>query len=284
MNFKQHLSLRGRAAAAAISMCGADVTRLPRTFGARNDRFRWLIGGLVAICMAPVALAETTTKTFTGYGYELDSGAFRYTEHHSQTLEDGQIVDWQVEYRNPQGQMIASKWLKPGDNPAVPEYELSVKTNGYVEGIRRIDANTIELKRQKPGEDTPETKTVSHDASACADSGFDAYLRQNWDRAIAGKKLKFDFIAAGRLADYGFKAKRIDDTTFEGKPAVRFEVSLASFLGVFIDSLVLSYDPDSKKLLEYRGVGNLPGDDDKVYPVRVSYYSQRPDDLPPAPE
>ena len=75
----------------------------------------------------------------------------------------------------------------------------------------------------------------------------------------------------------------MDDTSFEGKPAVRFEVSLASFLGVFVDSLELTYDPDSKKLLEYRGIGNMPGDDNKVYPVRVSYYSERPGDLPPAP-
>ena len=239
---------------------------------------------LVAAALAFASSGHAETKTFVGYGYDLKSDEFRYTEHHTQTLEDGKVVDWQVKYRTPNGELLAEKWLKPGANPAVPEYELSVKTNGYVEGIRRIDDNTIELKRQKAGEDSADTKTISHDASACADSGFDAYLRQNWDRALSGKKLKFDFIAAGRLADYGFKAKRIDDTTFEGKPAVRFEVSLASFLGVFIDSLELTYDPDSKKLLEYRGIGNMPGDDDKVYPVRVSYFSARPENLPPAPE
>ena len=238
----------------------------------------------LAFAALAAGAGHAQTNEFVGYGYDLKTDEFRYTEHHTQTLKDGKVVDWQVEYRAPDGALIASKWLKPSGNPAVPEYELSVKTNGYVEGIRRIDDTTIELKRQKPGEESAETKTISHDATACADSGFDAYLRQNWDRALSGKKLKFDFIAAGRLADYGFKAKRIDDTTFEGKPAVRFEVSLASFLGVFVDSLELTYDPDSKKLLEYRGIGNMPGEDDKVYPVRVSYFSQRPDDLPPAPK
>lgn len=227
------------------------------------------------------AIAEPTKNTFVGYGYELESGTFRYTEHHTQTLNDGKIVNWAVDYRDPDGKTIASKTLTPGAHPNVPEYRLEMATNGYVEGIRRIDDRKIELIRQKAGEEQPSTKTIEHGARACADSGFDAYLRQNWDAAMSGKKLKFDFIAAGRLADYGFKARRIDDTTFEGNTAVRFEVSLASFLGVFIDSLELTYDPDSKKLLEYRGVGNLHGDNDKVYPVRVSYYSQRPEDLPP---
>lgn len=238
---------------------------------------------LLASATLAAGAGHAQTNEFVGYGYDLKTDEFRYTEHHTQTLKDGKVVDWQVDYRDPEGGLIATKWLKPGNNPAVPEYELSVKTNGYVEGIRRIDDNSIELKRQKPGEESAETTIISHDETACADSGFDAFLRQNWERALSGKKLKFDFIAAGRLADYGFKAKRMDDTSFEGKPAVRFEVSLASFLGVFVDSLELTYDPDSKKLLEYRGIGNMPGDDNKVYPVRVSYYSERPGDLPPAP-
>ena len=174
-----------------------------------------------ALAASTAAHAEPTTRSFTGYGYELESGTFRYTEHHTQTLKDGKVVDWSVEYRQPDGSILATKWLKPGAHPAVPEYRLTVKTNGYIEGIRRIDANTIELIRQKPDQDSPETKTIDHDDTACADSGFDAYLRQNWDAAMSGRKLKFDFIAAGRLGDYGFKAKRIDDTTFEGRRAVR---------------------------------------------------------------
>ena len=244
---------------------------------------RTLLTAVAALAITAAAHAEPTTRSFIGYGYDLESGEFRYTEHHTQTLEGDRVVDWSVDYRLPDGSTLATKWLKPGNHPAVPEYRLTVERNGYVEGIRRVDGNTIELIRQKPGEDTPDTKTIDHDDTACADSGFDAYLRDNWAAAMDGKKLKFDFIAAGRLGDYGFKAKRIDDTRFEGKPAVRFEVSLASLLGVFIDSLELTYDPDTRRLLEYRGVGNMPGEDDKVYPVRVSYYSERPEDLPPAP-
>lgn len=215
-------------------------------------------------------------KQFVGYAYTLSDNEFRYTETHIQTLKNGLVTDWKVIYRDADGKTIARKLLMPGDHPAIPDYQLNIPDTGYSEGIRHKEDSGVMLFIVKPGSSNEVTRTLIPDANACADSGFDAYLRQNWDTLIAGITLKFQFLVAGGLKDYKFSAKRIDDTRFEGHAAAQIKVSLDSVLGVFVDPLILTYDINYKTLREYRGLGNIPDQNGKVYPVRVSYYSMPP--------
>ena len=43
-----------------------------------------------------------------------------------------------------------------------------------------------------------------------------------------------------------------------------------------VQSLKLTYDPDTKRLVQYEGVGNIHNDAGEVYPVRVNYYDKMP--------
>lgn len=231
---------------------------------------------MLATALPPAAMAETTTRTFTGYAYTLEGGEFRYTEHHTQSLEDGQVTSWTVDYRDPDGETIATKTFRPGDTPTIPAYDFEMVTTGYREGIRHSDGAAITLYRQKAGESSESTKRLTPREQACADSGFDAYVRRHWDKIVDGETLKFQFIAAGRLNDYGFKAERIDDGRFEDRRTIRIKVALDSLFGIFIDPLVLAYDAETEQLKEYRGIGNIQDADGEVYPVRVSYFSEPP--------
>ncbi len=74
------------------------------------------------------------------------------------------------------------------------------------------------------------------------------------------------------------RASQTGTTGFEGRQAVVFDAELDMFLvNFFVDSLKLTYDPDSKRLLEYRGIGNMHNDAGEVYPVRVTYASEMPE-------
>jgi len=239
---------------------------------------RWLPA--IVLALGLIGLADASdTREFIGYGYTLEGNEFRYIEYHRQLLDDGgNVTAWTVDFWNADGDKIAEKRFEPGATPSIPAYEFRMLTNGYQEGIRGTGGPEITLYRQKPDQDAESVKALEPRSEACADSGFDHYVREHWETLRSGERLQFQFIAAGRLNAYAFKAEKTGETEFEGRPAMTLKVSLDSVFGLFIDPLHLTYDLDSRYLKEYRGIGNMQNAAGKVYPVRVSYFSQTPDE------
>jgi hypothetical protein len=98
---------------------------------------------------------------------------------------------------------------------------------------------------------------------------------------LDGQTLRFTFAAAGQLDSYAFRAVKIGDGVFEGKPAVQLKVEPASLLRYLVAPLLLTYDPVSRRLLEYRGVSNVINPaTGKVYNARIDYFSRPPPDAP----
>ncbi len=234
---------------------------------------------LIATCLlcTPALAADGNKHCFTGYGYQLESNEFRYTEHHEQTLDDdGRPVDWTVTYRDPDGEVIARKTLDFSHDEFVPVYEMRMVDSGYLEGIER-DEDGWRMFRRNGENAERETEAFELTENLAADSGFHPFLQSRFETLMDGETRRFRFAAAGRQSVIDLRATRIEDTEFEGETAVRFEAELDMWLvSFFVDSLVLTYDPDTRELLEYRGIGNLHDAEGETYPVRVAYYSEPP--------
>ena len=220
--------------------------------------------------------AASGPRCFNGYAYTLQGGEYRYTEHHEQQRSNGKITSWDVDYVGADGESIAHKHLEFGASDTVPTYTLEIPAEGYREGIRRDGDNWVMFQRDSA--DAPEkTKSFSINPPMAADSGFDMLVRENFDPLVAGETVPFNFAAAGRQAVVKLRAEQTGTTQFEGKEALVFDAELDMFLvNFFVDSLQLTYDPESRRLLEYRGIGNMHDDAGKVYPVRVTYASEMP--------
>jgi hypothetical protein len=229
-----------------------------------------------ALAEAPDAAGADGQRCFNGYAYTLQGDEYRYTEHHEQQLRDGKIQSWDVTYVGRDGHTIATKQLEFGASDTVPTYTLEIAADGYREGIRREGERWL-MFRRKNAEAEEQTKAFDIETPMAADSGFDMLVRNNFDRLTAGETVPFNFAAAGRQAVVKLRARQTGTTTFEGQDAVVFDAELDMFLvNFFVDSLQLTYDPDSHRLLEYRGIGNMHDASGKVYPVRVSYASEMP--------
>ena len=215
-------------------------------------------------------------RCFNGYAYTLQGGEYRYTEHHEQQRSNGKITSWDVDYVGTDGESIAQKHLEFGANDTVPTYTLEIPADGYREGIRR-DGDQWVMFRRDNADAQEKTKRFSIKEPMAADSGFDMLVRENFDALVAGETVPFNFAAAGRQAVVKLRANQTGTTQFEGKEALVFDAELDMFLvNFFVDSLQLTYDPDSKRLLEYRGIGNMHNAAGDVYPVRVTYASNMP--------
>lgn len=248
-------------------------------------KFRALvIAALAGLLGAGGASAEERQLKFRGYAYELDSGAFLYTEAHEQRIVDGRWLGGSIAYYGRDGTQIAYKTLDFGSDPFVPVYRLDLRYSGYWESITGLTPGRIEMSRRDGAKAEVETASIGRPARVAADSGFHVFLREHFAELQAGKTVSFVFAVAGKLDSFKFRAKKVGDASFEGKPAVKLRVEADSLLRLVAPELELLYDPGERKLLEYRGVSNLHDPaTGKAWNARIIYPATPPADAPPLP-
>lgn len=224
-------------------------------------------------------LAFAQTERFYGYAYDLKSGRYLYTEVHEQTLERGRWLRGSIRYYDAKNQLMGSKTLDFSRNPFVPVYGFELQPQGFSEAILSVDGNRVQMRKTKKGK--TENKTIDIGQDTAADSGFHNYLLAHFDDLMQRKPFAFRFVVAGNLDAYSFRAKRVEDGEFDGRTAARFVVEPDSVLRWLVDPLQLSYDPVSKKLLEYRGISNVHDPaTGKAYNARIVYPAEPPADAP----
>ncbi|MES0872610.1 hypothetical protein [Sinimarinibacterium thermocellulolyticum] len=231
---------------------------------------------VAALWLALPLGAQTTVDRFYGYAFDLKTDAYLYTEVHEQVIEDGRWVRGSIAYYRPDGSRIGFKPLDFSADPFVPVFELSLDDTGYREGITDNGDPIVVMRREKAGA-AVETRRIAREGLTCADSGFHNVLVANFDRLMQRERVQLRLVVAGSLDQFKFRARRIDDGTFEGRTTARFLVEPDSLLRFVVDPLELSYDPDTRRLLEYRGLSNIPDPKTgKPYVTRIAYYSEPP--------
>lgn len=246
-------------------------------------------GGIAAALLAICAGLPLTTHAqpeilkFHGYADEPSSGRHLYTEVHDHRVENGHWLGGTIRYYAPDATLLGGKSLDFSRDPCVPSVRFELRANACFEAITHV-ADAVTLQKRRSRHDELREKTVAHALPTCADAGFHALLRAHFDELMAGKAFDFRFAVAGNLDSYKFRAQRDADTRIEGRPAVRFRVGPDSMLRWFVDPLLVTCDPQTRRLLEYRGVGNVPDPaSGKPHVVRVAYYSKPPEDVPTLP-
>jgi hypothetical protein len=234
--------------------------------------------------MATVVLGATPSKDgthrFYGYAFDLDSDDYLYTEVHTQKIKNGKWVGGTVHYYLPDGSRLGKKTLDFRNDPYVPVYTLDLPLTGYMEGVTD-NGNPIQMqKRGKTGEPI-ETGEITRDGDLAADSGFHSYLVDHFDQLQAGETLHFKFVVSGYLDTFSFKARKVGESTYEGQPVVKLDISPDSVLSIVAPDLTMLYDPKTRQLLEYKGTSNVhdPKTGD-AYEVRIVYPAQPPAGAP----
>lgn len=241
---------------------------------------KFLLAFLALAATAAPAAAQDTVERFLGYAYELDSGRYAFTEVVEVRSRAGRWIDGRTSYIAPDGRELARKSLDWGKDPFVPIYRLDQGT-ALSEGITEV-GERIAMERREGGR--TKTAFAVRQGLVAADAGLPRLLRAHFDALLAGQTLPLRVVAPLQLDSYRFKARRIADVEFEGKPAIRIEVDLGSLLTMFAEPLEFAFDPATQRLLEFRGITNLinPATGDP-YSVRISYFTARPRDAPALP-
>lgn len=235
---------------------------------------------LALMLAAGSSRAESQTLHFYGYAYDLRSGKYLYTEVYREEIDKDRWISGHTSYYDADGNKLGEKTLSFASDPYVPVYTLSLPAVGYSEGISAVGPDGVQMFKESR-EGGRQTGSVPKQDPMAADSGFHSFLYDHMPQLVAGQTLRFRFAAAGQLDSYNFRARKIGETTFEGRPAIQLKVDPDSLLRFLVDPLILTYDPHSRQLLEYRGISNVINPaTGKPYNARIAYYSKPPDDAP----
>lgn len=208
-----------------------------------------------------MGLTVANAASFTGVARSLEDDSVLYEERHELvTDEQGLPIRETVDYVTPDGLLLARKTMRYRE-PARPAYEIELKTRNRTERVEP-DADGVDVRSRKSGRiDWP-------DQPAVIDGGFHYFILANFDQLLAGDSVRFQFLAPTRLTW----------TALEIEPGTRRDDRLTLTLRLqnpvlnwLLDPIELVYDAESRRLLEYRGLTNLPRPDDGNYRARILY-------------
>lgn len=187
----------------------------------------------------------------------VDSGEEVYVEQH--------FIDsrsHRIEYRDAAGQLIAENLLDYSRSSAAPDFRQRDLRFGTVLG-GRWNAGAYELF------DSDDARPVEPDAPLVASSGFDRFVRENWDSLAAGERIDIDFAVPARLDTLRLRIERA--ASIDGDGFTWFRITAASgLLRLILDPIELAYDGD-RRLRVYRGLSNLDSADRKSQHVEIRY-------------
>lgn len=220
---------------------------------------------------AATALAEENYVA-AGSAYNLENNELIYRELYT-ALDENQSV--RVDYTKPDGSVFASKILAYQGEPFQPSFNYEdTRDNEYTSaqfhGARLVLTHGMNSAQNE--------KVIYDNARMVIDAGFDAYIQLNWDKLVAGKRLKFDFAMPSRLNSVQLEVRKIKgpespvyDANF-GREWVYFRIAPAQkFVSLFADPINLAYDPNGKYLMRFHGRSNIDDDNGGPQDVRIEY-------------
>jgi hypothetical protein len=210
------------------------------------------------------------TQHFTGVAHDLKTGRVIYDEQYDVQSEGGRWLSGTTRYVSPSGQQFAERRFDFTLDRYVPIFSLDQSDPAYREGIDRIDKTKVDPYLVRDGE--RQTAAIDRTKDMVADCGAQAYIVDHLEELQAGQTLHFTLVVAGRLDSFKLRASKVKDVEVDGHRAMLVRTELDSLLSLVLPPLELTFDPVSKRLLEYVGIANVKDPATrKSYQVRIVF-------------
>jgi len=227
----------------------------------------------VSLALLATALpAVAQDFRFTGTATTGD-GSVIYEERHAVdgTCEDGVFRPQQheVAYHKPDTEeSFARKTLEYEASVLRPAVDFSQPTFDENMEITYPEPETLVINWQTPRGDS-ERFEVDYTPNTVVDSGFDNFVRQNWQSVVAGESVEFRFLGPTRGEHYGFVLERVDSDRVDADHVVQIRPT-GMVVRFLVDPIVLGYN-NSGALSDYLGLTNIRKNQDENYTAHIRY-------------
>jgi len=212
---------------------------------------------LGALCAASqvVRANDDSYVRYTGTAISQRTDQFLYHEDHLVQYHDGKMTGGVVLYTCRDGSPFARKTLSYVD-PLSPDFALEDASNGMREGIRAT-GNAREVYFRGAGSAPEKSSNVPQVSGLVADSGFDEFVRLNWQSLLEGHAATMHFLIPSRLDDMRFRVQHVGSDQIEGQRVEIFRLKLSGWMGLIAPSIDVYYGAVNHQLVRYVGLSDL---------------------------
>jgi hypothetical protein len=209
----------------------------------------------LALAAAMPSLAADRTVKYVGTARALRTQEVLYREHHLLLYKGERLVQRVVLYTCPGNVTFARKVADYPDAQS-PNFQFEDATTGMRQGVRMRNGQRQMYYR---GNDQAVEKSAPLPVTAgvVIDTGFDAYIRANWQKLLDGESLPLAFLVPSRSEVMSFKVRHLRRADLDGTAVEVFEMKLAGVLGWVLPAIEVSYSADQRLLLRYVGLSDL---------------------------
>jgi hypothetical protein len=192
---------------------------------------------------------------FVGYAYSLVDKTLLYSEHHSiSTDKNKQRLSSRVQYKSPEGILIADKTLQYDEQGYFPSFNFVDLRTRNILNVAAGDTRIEITHTQGSSGSEIEVVEAIPDSVMIADAGFDVFMMKNWQALVAGEAQVVEFLAPTRNMFVTFKIEQ----TFLNDSVVGFSLAPDNFfISLLVDTIYLEYDLLSGRILSYKGLTNI---------------------------
>jgi hypothetical protein len=223
-----------------------------------NAPLRTFLMGFWSCTLVSLTCAAAEADRFLGYSGTATarhSDKFLYGERHVLRYRGERLVERVVIYTCKSGAPFARKTVSYVDNLA-PDFLLDDVSNGMREGLRTTgDLREVFFRGDRS--DTETAKALPRGVALVADTGFDEFVRTNWQKLMQGKPLEMHFLVPSRLADVTFQVQHLRNESVDGIPAELFRLNLSGMLGWVLPAIDVDYAASEHVLMRYVGLSDL---------------------------
>ncbi len=165
------------------------------------------ISNRILCCIFLYAATLATSAEITireGFAYDMDSDRLLYTEVHHEYWVENILVRDRVEYRLPDGEVLAEKLVEYGDVSSIPDFELRNRISGHLESARKMD-NQFEVNFQRNRRASKRSAKVDIPPDSVSDAGFDRMIEAHWPELIMGERIKRQFLIPSMMRFITFR-------------------------------------------------------------------------------
>lgn len=217
---------------------------------------------MLSVLLLLTTKAMTEDYSFIGKAYDLKNNELLYSEHHYYISE----VLHKVEYKEPNGEVFATKTINYEKSLFSPDFILENKRNGEFISAKKNNQQVI-LDYKENRKSSIERSNINDSASLVIDAGFDHFITSNWDSLISGKSLSVNYLIPSQGEPYELTLKQVscdfdNDNTENSKESFCFSISASSFfIRMFSSELQLAYNMSNEdnryQLISFKGRTNI---------------------------
>jgi len=222
-----------------------------------------MLGALLLALTVPLDASGTVPagpEYIEGVARAPEDGRELYRERHAIGA-----LDHEIDYLAPDGRRIARNTLDYRQSDSAPDFEQHDLRHGTRVG-GRWQGGVYQLLRDR------ESRALrAPEATLVASSGFDRFVRAQWEPLLRNEAVEVEFAVPARLQSIALRIARIEAPQPLPESALWLRiVPVQPLLRAFVAPIVLAYDAE-RRLLLYRGVSNLDDADGNAQQVEIRY-------------